>query len=140
MTYAEKLRDPRWQKKRLYILERDNWCCQSCATDTRNLQVHHLFYAKRDPWDYPDEAYQTLCDECHKQRQDIVDRSVEDLRVLLGRIPTSLIWSVVDMAIMEAKRLGAEKFEIKKPKKDPGAPISIEDGKALFRAMLEAKE
>jgi hypothetical protein len=25
--YSDKLKDPRWQKKRLQIMERDNWCC-----------------------------------------------------------------------------------------------------------------
>lgn len=138
MTYAEKLRDPRWQKKRLQILERDYWCCQSCSDGTKNLQVHHLFYAKRDPWDYPDDAYQTLCDECHRTRQGIVDSSIESLRVLLGRIPTPLLWSVVDCSIDEAKRLGAEKVEIKKPTKDPNAPIDPAKAKELFRSMREA--
>lgn len=138
MTYAEKLRNPKWQKKRLQILERDNWCCQSCADATKNLQVHHLFYAKRDPWDYPDEAYQTLCDECHKTRQDIVDSSIEQLRILLGRISTSLLWSVVDSSIEHAKKLGADKFEIKKPKKDPSAPMDKDAAREMFRKMREA--
>lgn len=30
MTYSQKLRDPRWQKKRLEILERDSFTCQHC--------------------------------------------------------------------------------------------------------------
>ena len=29
--YSEKLKDPRLQKKRLQILERDNWTCQTVA-------------------------------------------------------------------------------------------------------------
>ena len=31
MGYSEKLKDPRWQKKRLEILERDNFRCQYCG-------------------------------------------------------------------------------------------------------------
>jgi len=31
VTYAEKLKDPRWQKKRLEIMERDEWTCQWCV-------------------------------------------------------------------------------------------------------------
>ncbi len=27
MTYAEQLKDPRWQKRRLEILQRDEWRC-----------------------------------------------------------------------------------------------------------------
>lgn len=136
MTYSEKLRDPRWQKKRLQILERDNWCCQSCRCDDRNLQVHHLFYSKRDPWDYPDEAYQTLCDACHRERQAMVDSGIEKLRVLLGGVKTCLISDVIQSAVDHAIALGAGSGEIKKP--FSGKPLSQADGKALFKAMREA--
>lgn len=84
MTYTEKLRDPRWQRKRLQILERDGWKCRACHDTKTNLQVHHLFYAKKDPWDYPDEAYQTLCEPCHKFRQDVADRAATKLKMWLA--------------------------------------------------------
>lgn len=72
MTYAEKLKDPRWQKKRLEILERDNFTCQDCWSDEKTLHVHHLWYeSKKDPWDYENEAYLTLCAECHRNRQSL---------------------------------------------------------------------
>lgn len=29
-NYAEKLRDPRWQKLRLQVMERDEWMCEIC--------------------------------------------------------------------------------------------------------------
>lgn len=67
MKYSEKLRDPRWQKRRLRIMERDNWRCQVCFDDESTLHVHHVWYAGRDPWDGPDEALITLCHECHEQ-------------------------------------------------------------------------
>lgn len=41
-SYAEKLRDPRWQKKRLKIFERDGWACQDCRSTTNTLNLHHL--------------------------------------------------------------------------------------------------
>lgn len=88
MTYSMKLRDPRWQKKRLYILERDGWKCQCCESTEKNLQVHHLIYRKIDPWDYPDEAYQTLCEDCHQERQEIVDSLVEKMRLSLRNVRT----------------------------------------------------
>ncbi len=67
MKYAEKLKDPRWQKKRLQILERDGWCCQNCCDPENTLHVHHRWYEKgKDPWDYPDECLVTLCEECHE--------------------------------------------------------------------------
>lgn len=34
--YKEKLKDPRWQKKRLQIFERDDWCCQKCGDEREN--------------------------------------------------------------------------------------------------------
>ena len=67
MTYQEKLKDPRWQKKRLAIMERDEWTCQECRNNKSQLHVHHKFYIKgNDPWDYPDEALTTLCGESHE--------------------------------------------------------------------------
>jgi len=88
MTYSEKLRDPRWQKKQLHILQRDGWACFACKSTTKALKVYHLIYAKRDPWDYPDHCYQTLCGECQKQRQEIADKVVDDFRVRLAGLPT----------------------------------------------------
>jgi hypothetical protein len=74
-TYSEKLKDPRWQKKRLEIFERDKWKCQSCGGKTNTLQVHHRYYQRGcNPWDYPDECYQTLCEQCHKLAGDNIER------------------------------------------------------------------
>lgn len=65
--YSEKLKDPRWQKKRLEIFERDDFCCQSCFDSESPLSVHHRYYEKSlDPWEYPMEALVTLCEECHQ--------------------------------------------------------------------------
>jgi 5-methylcytosine-specific restriction endonuclease McrA len=64
-TYAELLKDPRWQRKRLEILNRDEWMCM-CGDTTTTLHVHHRYYVKgRDPWEYPDFCYVTLCETCH---------------------------------------------------------------------------
>lgn len=66
-TYSEKLRDPRWQKVRLRVLERDDWHCQDCFDGESTLHVHHLYYEQnRDPWDYPLDAFVTLCESCHE--------------------------------------------------------------------------
>lgn len=66
-AYSEKFLDPRWQKRRLQILERDGWQCTKCDETTKTLDVHHRYYIpKRDPWAYPDGCLLTLCRECHK--------------------------------------------------------------------------
>jgi Mg2+ and Co2+ transporter CorA len=67
MTYAEKLKDPRWQKKRLEIMSRDKFTCRSCGDSSKTLNVHHCYYTKGAmPWDYPDSALVTYCERCHK--------------------------------------------------------------------------
>ena len=65
-SYSEKLKDPRWQKKRLSILERDKWKCRSCLSGESTLHVHHMFYEKgREPWEAEDHSLMTLCENCH---------------------------------------------------------------------------
>lgn len=66
MKYSDKLKDPRWQKKRLQILERDKWTCRACCSKENTLHVHHLFYIpKLEPWEIPDGLLVTLCCDCH---------------------------------------------------------------------------
>jgi len=84
-NYSEKLKDPRWQKKRLEVLERDNWKCQNCGDEQSMLAVHHLYYEKgKEPWDYPLEAFKTLCELCHEDehssRKDYEGSLLEILR------------------------------------------------------------
>ncbi len=70
-TYAEKLRDPRWQKLRLEILTRDEWKCLRCGDGSKSLHVHHGYYARQtDPWDYDPTLLFTFCEECHEEIQD----------------------------------------------------------------------
>jgi len=65
--YSEKLKDPRWQKKRLEVFNRDGFVCSNCGNSESMLAVHHLYYEKdKDPWDYPLEAFKTICEECHE--------------------------------------------------------------------------
>jgi len=66
MTYAQKLKDPRWQKKRLEILSRDNFACWWCNDNKSTLHVHHESYIGDNPWDTPDYCLRTLCEECHQ--------------------------------------------------------------------------
>jgi len=43
MTYAEKLRDPRWQRRRLEKLDAADFHCESCGDGESTLHVHHRF-------------------------------------------------------------------------------------------------
>jgi hypothetical protein len=63
-TYAEKLKDPRWQRLRLEIMQRDKFECRLCGDAETTLNIHHLSYFK-NPWDCPPEQLITLCEDCH---------------------------------------------------------------------------
>lgn len=70
-TYREKLLDPRWQRRRLEILGRSDFHCESCGDGTQTLHVHHRRYVKgREPWEYEDHELVTLCASCHSQDHD----------------------------------------------------------------------
>lgn len=65
MNYSDKLKDPRWQKKRLEVFSRDNFTCLCCGSSSKTLHIHHRYYMKVQPWEYPSEALDTLCCDCH---------------------------------------------------------------------------
>ncbi len=86
MTYAEQLLDPRWQKVRLRVMNRDKWKCRVCNDDRKQLQVHHLFYCGM-AWEIDTKWLVTVCDSCHKKLEDDKYKHVEytekDLKRLL---------------------------------------------------------
>ena len=69
ISYKDKLKDPRWQKKRLEIFERDSFECQCCLSDEKTLVVHHKKYTA-DPCDEPNKNLITLCERCHDMFHD----------------------------------------------------------------------
>jgi hypothetical protein len=82
-SYAELLKDPRWQRKRLEVLEKNDFQCQSCGDKTTQLHVHHGCYLRgRRPWEYEDQFYHVLCDSCHQlahKKKDILDHQIGQL-------------------------------------------------------------
>ena len=79
-AYAEKLLDPRWQKMRLEVLQRDSFSCQHCGDKTKTLHVHHTYYQYgKDPWDYDAGSLITYCEDCHT----LAEQTREDLRELI---------------------------------------------------------
>lgn len=65
IRYSEKLRDPRWQRKRLEIMQRDNFTCRHCGDSQSTLNVHHLEY-NGEPWEVQNDLLITLCEVCHE--------------------------------------------------------------------------
>lgn len=69
-TYWELLKHPLWQRKRLQVMERAGFKCQSCGTGEVTLHVHHQYYERgKNPWDYPDASLRCLCENCHEDAQ-----------------------------------------------------------------------
>ncbi len=74
MNYKEQYQHPKWQKKRLEILERDNFTCTNCGSDEKNLHVHHFLYVKEfKVWEYDEGNLTTFCDECHSEWHETND-------------------------------------------------------------------
>jgi len=96
--YSKKLRDPRWQKKRLEILERDDWKCQKCFDSESTLAVHHRrYWQDTEPWDYPDELLVTLCENCHEIERSVrADYEHNLLEILRGHFFAEDIHSLAE--------------------------------------------
>lgn len=79
-AYTELFKDPRWQKMRLKILERDEFHCQICGDGESTLHVHHRYYESGcKPWEYEESALVTLCEECHQSETESIKDSCEML-------------------------------------------------------------
>jgi hypothetical protein len=123
MSYAELLKDPRWQKKRLEIMERDEWTCQECGDTKATLTVHHKSYRMVngkfvDIWDYQGEDFITLCQMCHdKEEQSLKNYSRDVFFTLRDRFDNSGSFSAM-IAVIEQlyrnvdDRILAEHFEV----------------------------
>lgn len=114
-TYSEKLKDPRWQKKRLEILQRDEFMCQHCYDKNNTLHVHHKCYnAGKEPWDIESEKLITLCEDCHKKEPEIFNGYLDELDTYIKSNYSSK--GVFDLL----HALANKKFE-----GDPNAMVSI---------------
>lgn len=94
-TYAEKLLDPRWQKRKTEIQIRDNFTCQKCGNTEKTLYVHHRYYIyKREPWEYSDDMLILLCSDCHYEE--------EEARTILHDMPKVLtVFGYFNTELME---------------------------------------
>lgn len=80
-AYSDKLRDPRWQRKRLEVMQRDEFMCQACFDSENTLNVHHNYYKPNaEPWEYPIESLVTLCENCHQEETE--NRRAEEQALL----------------------------------------------------------
>lgn len=103
-TYAEKLKDPRWQKKRLQILERDGWKCVVTGEKNQTLHVHHRRYHK-DPWDAPNEELETVCEWVHEAISNF-DKGLRSYYKDASISARDIMYSIVTAADTEARLAG----------------------------------
>jgi hypothetical protein len=119
VEFFAQYKDPRWQKKRLKIMERDEFSCVSCNTKDVTLNVHHRVPYRKDtkPWEYEDDELITLCEDCHKEISEIIDYcklvimgrcwcvdSANEMTIIMGEIdgmnPYQLeaVWQIIRAA------------------------------------------
>jgi glutaredoxin len=80
MTYSEKLKDPRWQRKRLEIFQRDGFKCSYCNDKDSTLHVHHEQY-QGNPWEAPNEALKTACVHCHAVLETLKKKGLQVVKI-----------------------------------------------------------
>lgn len=105
MSYADLLRRPEWQKRRLEVLQAADFTCSSCDAKDAELHVHHLIYRRgAKPWEYGEHELEVLCKHCHADVTALrarLDRELlslgigrgDALELVLG-IVTALNWAM----------------------------------------------
>lgn len=97
--YWQKLKDPRWQRKRLEVMEKADFCCEICGDNESTLNVHHKEYFKgKEPWDYLPQQLAVLCEECHHAQHEKSDV----LRSIISVLPLDGPWSRNEVAMILA--------------------------------------
>lgn len=124
-SYSEKLKDPRWQKRRLKVMEYAHWRCQICGAKDNTLHCHHSYYTRgKLPWQYPDGAIICICDTCHEK--------------IHGRKPSRLFERVVEEPPLSSEpvspEVAREKFSALKKALECAAAPKMSLAEAVRRA------
>lgn len=129
--YIDLLRDPKWQRKRLEIMQRDDFRCRECRDTESNLQVHHKRYVRgRAPWEYDDSVLVTLCFRCHERITKLRARA-NDLLAEMNLYELPIIVSTME-----------DFWGSRSAPQTPAAPPAMERERdaAVIRASLERLE
>jgi hypothetical protein len=82
-SYYELLKHPKWQEKRLRVMERAGFACEWCEASEAALHVHHTRYRRgAKPWEYEDDELLCLCVDCHARATEMLD----ELSLLIGQL------------------------------------------------------
>ena len=70
-TYAEKLKDPRWQEFRKKCFDHHGRTCTECGEDKTRGEHHHIhhkrYFRDLEPWEYSMDDVTVICRECHEE-------------------------------------------------------------------------
>lgn len=77
MAKIDEYKHPQWQKMRLAALERSRFQCGRCGATEKTLHVNHKKYPKGKIWDCGLHDLSVLCEDCHKDIEDLVSFSRE---------------------------------------------------------------
>jgi hypothetical protein len=120
MTYAEQLKHPKWQKKRLRVLERADFKCQSCLETDKTLHVHHKLYRKGAmAWEYDDNDLAVLCETCHQDETLVRAELAEwlahldatDLHMVIGYAKALYVNKAWDYEELRGKKIKLDNAE-----------------------------
>lgn len=82
-TYSKNLQHPNWQKKRLEILNRDNFICKLCGDTETTLHIHHLKYIDfNKPENINNDYLITYCEDCHRIVENIKKANTFEINVI----------------------------------------------------------
>ena len=134
--YQTKLRDPRWQRRRLEKMQEADWQCEICGDDKSELHVHHReYWPDFEPWDYPLEQLRCLCRDCHTlshMPQDKIKTYAESIALL--PLVETLQNSVFDVyELMDKEQYWAADAE-----REPVISRQIRDD--VFRIWIDLKQ
>lgn len=92
LSFAEQIRHPAWQKRRLERLEAAGFRCTKCDADDVTLNVHHKHYVKgRMYWEYSDDELSVLCEACHEEEHAILS----ELKHLMLQLDSTQVHALV---------------------------------------------
>lgn len=73
-TFFAQYNDPRWQRRRLQVMESVGFQCENCGSKDTTLNVHHKRYrGDQKPWEYEDWELACYCEKCHKKWHDSME-------------------------------------------------------------------
>lgn len=147
MTYFQQIKHPNWQRKRLEVLEENNFECINCGAKDQELHVHHPYYRKGAMvWEYESSELQCLCHKCHKDAHELDERIKKALALCRDKERVLGYISAMNCTFSERKALPISSYELAQGiidylSYDSADGRKKQDGyiKLLFAERLEAK-